>query len=115
MSVSVTVIAICPSPPPLHRGAGLQPTPLHSTDRFKVRGMDFNFATEPSLAFARDNSKSSAGGTSRAFPHPPTVGMSFRLARLPGCDRWKIGVAFDRLFAHMFAAVEQEYRKGDSD
>ena len=43
------------------------------------------------------------------------LGMSFRLARLPGCDRWKIGVAFDRLFAHMFAAVEQEYRKGDSD
>jgi hypothetical protein len=40
---------------------------------------------------------------------------SFRLARLPGCDRWKIGVAFDSLFAHMFAAVEQEYRKGDSD
>jgi hypothetical protein len=41
--------------------------------------------------------------------------MSFRLARLPGCDRWKIGVAFDRLFAYMFAAVEQEYRKRDSD
>src|SRR5207247_7047028 len=37
--------------------------------------------------------------------------MSFRLARLPGCDRWKIGVAFDRLFAHVFAAVEQETAK----
>jgi hypothetical protein len=34
---------------------------------------------------------------------------------LPGCDRWKIGVAFNRPFAHVFAAVEQEYRKGDSD
>ena len=37
------------------------------------------------------------------------------LARLPGCDRWKIGVAFDGLFAHMFAAVEQKYRESDSD
>src|SRR6266566_4292026 len=36
------------------------------------------------------------------------------LARLPGCDRWKIGVAFDGLFAHMFAAVEQKYRESDS-
>ena len=35
--------------------------------------------------------------------------MSLQSARLPRCDRWKIGVAVDRLFAHMLAAGEQEY------
>ena len=40
---------------------------------------------------------------------------SFQLSRLPRCDRWQIGVAFDGLFAHMFAAVEQKYRESDSD
>jgi hypothetical protein len=33
----------------------------------------------------------------------------------PGCDRWKIGVAVDRLLAYMLAAAEQEYGEGDSD
>ena len=36
-------------------------------------------------------------------------------ARLPRCDRWKIGVAVDRPFAHMLAASEQEYDESDSD
>ena len=36
-------------------------------------------------------------------------------ARLPRCDRWKIGVAVDRPFAHMLAAGEQEYGEADSD
>src|SRR3982074_1958903 len=41
--------------------------------------------------------------------------MSLQSARLPRCDRWKIGVAVDRLFAHMLAAGEQEYDESDSD
>jgi hypothetical protein len=41
--------------------------------------------------------------------------MSLQSARLPSCDRWKIGVAVDRLFAHMLAAGEQEYDESDSD
>ena len=41
--------------------------------------------------------------------------MSLLSARLPLCDRWKIGVAVYRLFAHMLAAGEQEYGEADSD
>src|SRR5882757_3216958 len=54
MSVSVTVIAICPRPPQLHaspRGR-LAVDFAHSADRFKVRGIDFNLRR--SLVFARD-------------------------------------------------------------
>src|SRR6266403_3552664 len=54
MSVSVTVIAICPRPPPLHASPRrrLAVDFAHSADRFKVRGMDFNLRR--SLVFASD-------------------------------------------------------------
>jgi hypothetical protein len=42
-------------------------------------------------------------------------GGSWTLARLPGRNRRKIGVAVDRFFTHVLAAIEQEYGESDSD